>query len=71
MGDHVITEIEKEPTKRICDICDELIYKIFQKETLMNGVFLSRICVWDQMFTCSENCQEKWYGRENLEDIEE
>jgi len=60
---HLDIEIKysKNKTKRICVTCGRPIYKTFQKEYVKStGYLISKLCTWDQYYTCCEQCKNEW-----------
>ena len=63
---NIKTVFEQEPTIRYCKSCGKLIYKKFQIEIdKTTKKILSRICIWDEWYTCCGDCEShRWRGGE-------
>lgn len=54
------TKKTKKDTGRICSVCEKPIYKIYSEEWVKGeDIRLSKICLWDQYYTCCEDCKKE------------
>ena len=56
----ITTKKTKEDTGRICVVCNKPIYRTYTEEYAKeDGTQLSKICTWDQYYTCCDDCKEE------------
>lgn len=57
----ILSSKSTEQTSRKCKVCRKPILKVFEIEKCRkSGAELSKICIWDQYYTCGSKCQERW-----------
>lgn len=60
------SESSTELTRRKCKSCNQPIYRKYDLEVCkVSGVVISKICIWDQYYTCSDNCRREWLKSKN------
>lgn len=59
-------EFQIELTSRKCKACKQPIYRKYELEICKySNIVISKICIWDQYYTCCNECRREWLKSED------